>query len=89
MLTSLAVKPLAANWIATLPLTGGGDVSLLRPVILSSKAIEFRGSHARIRDGMGVQIQTTHGSIEIGSRADAWRRWAMLAIDHIDPLVGE
>ena len=27
--------------------------------------------------------------IEHGSPADAWRRWALLAIDQLDPLVGD
>lgn len=32
------------------------------------------------------QTQAKHGPIECGSPADAWRRWALLAIDRLDPL---
>jgi septin family protein len=31
-------------------------------------------------------VEAEHGQIESGSSHDAWRRWAYLAIDHIDPL---
>ena len=34
-------------------------------------------------------VEAEHGQIESGSSHDAWRRWAYLAIDHLDPFRDE
>jgi len=33
--------------------------------------------------------EARQGQLKSGSRADAWRRWALMAIDSMDPLVGD
>jgi hypothetical protein len=33
------------------------------------------------------QVEAKGGKIESGTPADAWRRWALCAIDRLDPLI--